>query len=352
MENTAQKITDIIKSKTLEAAFYARSGLYFLEGLPLIFADQWIQSGKIKRPTKELPDKQLFEEVSLLVKNDIKNITDGVYDLSVLRLEKPLTHVRNLVSVYFDSISVSKNKKNKKTKVFSDTALEKMKDLPDYYKRNFHYQTDGYLSEKSAAIYDHQVEILFRGTADIMRRLILGPIIKKFGSDKRLQIFEVGCGTGVSTYPLIQTFKKSRIKAVDLSKDYVEFCKKEYSSNKRVSFDVAAGEDLSSIKDNSQDIWCSTFVFHELPYEVRLQTLKEAYRVLKPGGGIFLVDSIQHHDRPDFKNIMDLFPQNFHEPFYKNYVSKPLENLFEVAGFTDVKSESGFVSKVCWATKE
>ena len=39
---------------------------------------------------------------------------------------------------------------------------------PDYYLQNFHHQTDGYLSDHSASLYDLQVEILFNGTADPM----------------------------------------------------------------------------------------------------------------------------------------------------------------------------------------
>ena len=45
--------------------------------------------------------------------------------------------------------------------------------FPDYYLRNFHYQTGGYLSERSAKLYDQQVEVLFIGSADAMRRQAL-----------------------------------------------------------------------------------------------------------------------------------------------------------------------------------
>ena len=47
---------------------------------------------------------------------------------------------------------------------------------PDYYLQNFHHQTDGYLSDHSAGIYDIQVEILFNGSADAMRRRIIKPL--------------------------------------------------------------------------------------------------------------------------------------------------------------------------------
>jgi len=44
---------------------------------------------------------------------------------------------------------------------------------PAYYLQNFHYQTDGWLSTRSARLYDFQVETLFLGPADTMRRQVL-----------------------------------------------------------------------------------------------------------------------------------------------------------------------------------
>src|SRR5262249_56044705 len=48
--------------------------------------------------------------------------------------------------------------------------------LPDYYRQNFHFQSDGWLSDHSAALYDTQVEVLFTGAADVMRRRVMKPI--------------------------------------------------------------------------------------------------------------------------------------------------------------------------------
>jgi ubiquinone/menaquinone biosynthesis C-methylase UbiE len=147
------------------------------------------------------------------------------------------------------------------------------------------------------------------------------------------------------------TFKKSRIKAIDLSEDYISFCNRSHEKLKSVSFVVGAGEDLSGVKSGSQDAWYSTYMFHELPKDIRIQMIQEAFRVLKPGGGIFIADSIQVHDRPDLKPIIDLFPQNFHEPYYKNYSITPLEGLLTDGGFENSQSYSGFVTKVAWAQK-
>ena len=72
---------------------------------------------------------------------------------------------------------------------------------PDYYLQNFHHQTDGYLSDHSAELYDLQVDILFNGAADAMRRRILPFLLnglKHFSnrSQANLRVLDVATGTG------------------------------------------------------------------------------------------------------------------------------------------------------------
>ena len=50
------------------------------------------------------------------------------------------------------------------------------------------------------------------------------------------------------------------------------------------------------LPDESQDAVTSIFMFHELPPKVRRIVLSEFARVLKPGGRLVLVDSLQHGD--------------------------------------------------------
>ena len=56
--------------------------------------------------------------------------------------------------------------------------------LPGYFLQNFHYQTGGYLTEDSADLYDMQVEVLFTGAANAMRRQALVPLYD-FGARPR-----------------------------------------------------------------------------------------------------------------------------------------------------------------------
>src|SRR2546422_2995582 len=72
---------------------------------------------------------------------------------------------------------------------------------PRYYARNFHYQTDGYLGHTSAALYDLQVELLFGGTADAIRRRLVPPVVRTARArgappPHPLPLLDLGYGTG------------------------------------------------------------------------------------------------------------------------------------------------------------
>jgi SAM-dependent methyltransferase len=53
----------------------------------------------------------------------------------------------------------------------------------------------------------------------------------------------------------------------------------------------------------------------ELPPEVRRTVIREAARVLKPGGRLIL-DSLQRGDEPAYDAMLERFPQFYHEPYY------------------------------------
>ena len=80
-----------------------------------------------------------------------------------------------------------------------DLEAETADGLPDYYRQNFHFQSDGWLSDHSAALYDTQVEVLFTGAADAMRRRALAPIARWLQGRNQREVrgLDVGCGTGV-----------------------------------------------------------------------------------------------------------------------------------------------------------
>jgi ubiquinone/menaquinone biosynthesis C-methylase UbiE len=79
---------------------------------------------------------------------------------------------------------------------------------------------------------------------------------------------------------------------------------------------------------------------------VRLAVLKEMARVLKPGGLVVIVDSIQRGDQPTWDGLIDLFPHYFHEPYYAEYANGSLDAWAAGAGLSPVTTERAFLSKI------
>jgi ubiquinone/menaquinone biosynthesis C-methylase UbiE len=88
------------------------------------------------------------------------------------------------------------------------------------------------------------------------------------------------------------------------------------------------------------------FTFHELPPAVRRLAMGEFARVLKPGGRLVLVDSLQRGDAPDYDGLLELFPQSFHEPYYASYIAEDFPALAQDCNLAHQRDVRAFVSKV------
>ena len=203
------------------------------------------------------------------------------------------------------------------------------------------------MTEDSAQRYDIQVEVLFSGTANPMRRQALPPLQQVFaGRDQRqLRLLDVGCGTGRFLDCAKQAWPQLPCLGIDLSEAYVREAKHHLKRWSRLNLAVANGEAIP-LPDASQDAVTSIFVFHELPPEVRRAVVREFARVLKPGGRLVLVDSLQRGDRPEYDGLLELFPQNYHEPYYAGYIAEDFGALARACGLTHTRDVLAYVSKV------
>jgi len=327
----------------------ARSMTFLSQNLLLLAFNE---RARAQRPEFKPQVKQIIKDLAQLLKKDAENIAKGIYPVDVLIPESPKDFFLRTPQILFDSLSVSKRRLEHKSQDFDEEASQYLRDVPDYFHRNFHFQTGGYLTEKSAELYEHQVEILFSGAADAMRRLIL-PMMKEhfpYTEGEGLHFLEVAAGTGRLTKFVKLTFPKAKITVMDLSHPYLKKAQENLGSFKKIDF--VQGDSASlPFRDEQFDAVYSCFLFHELPMEERKKTISEGLRVLKPGGFYGLVDSVQMEDKKDFEWALNQFPVDFHEPFYQNYLQNPMEGLLKNAGFQDVKTEIGFFSKAIGAKK-
>ena len=59
-----------------------------------------------------------------------------------------------------------------------------------------------------------------------------------------------------------------------------------------------------------------------------------------------ILDSLQRGDHPDYDGLLELFPQNYHEPYYSSYITEDFGALAEDCDLTPVRNVKAFVSKV------
>lgn len=330
----------------------ARSAHFTMQKLSLPMLELLATGQKSKRPSVEARHlKKSYEELYKLLKKDSENIAAGIYPAEVLKPESLTRHAFRYPKIIADGYYISRRRKERASHEFSEEAREYLADTPDYYQRNFHYQSDGYLTEKSAELYDHQVEILFSGAADAMRRLII-PLVKDAYpvQGEGLHFLEVGAGTGRLTKFMKLAFPKARITVLDLSEPYLKKAQDNLKKFHRIDFVQGRGEELP-FKEAQFDLVYSCFLFHELPADVREAMVTEGMRVLKPGGYFGFVDSVQKDEAKGLEWALEQFPVDFHEPFYKNYSQHPLEDLLEAQGFTGIRKDRGFFSKAVLAQK-
>ena len=231
-------------------------------------------------------DQRLNADMATLLKQDLDNVLAGMYpvpddhDGSLLTLlNRSRLFFRDLPEV------TARRERNATREVLNEKAGDR---LPDYYLQNFHFQTGGWLTEESAERYDTQVEVLFKGTANAMRRQALPSLAEAFaGFDQRkLRLIDVGCGTGRFLDFVKQVWPRLPVLGLDLSHAYIRHARGHLKRWSNVDLIVANAEAIPA-KDNSCDAVTSIFMLHELPKEVRRTVIEEAARVLKPGGRQF-----------------------------------------------------------------
>lgn len=334
-------------SRLVKNLSIARSGVYFLESLPMALFNRWFSNAELPPPTNQQV-KSLWQNVIRLHEREAQNIEQGLYPLKALEIENPLRHARSYLEVIGDGIKVAWRMRNNKSKDFSGKSAEMAEGMPDYYARNFHFQTDGYFSESSARRYDHQVEILFSGTAGAMRRLIL-PILKRDALNEGRWL-EIGCGSGSATRPVLATFPKVRVTALDLSRSYLKVAQENLREFDNVDFVQGDGTALD-FKDETFDAVFSVYQLHEMPRAEREKLVREAYRVLRPGGLLLFADSLQRDDDKSLNWALERFPKVYHEPFYKDYSLDKMENLLKRTTGEEPYSDQGFLTKLVWLQK-
>ncbi|MGL5082903.1 MAG: class I SAM-dependent methyltransferase [Microcoleaceae cyanobacterium] len=290
-----------------------------------------------------------------ILETDWQDAEQGVYPVSVLFENAWGDFLQHYPALWLDMGMIQERANRKQYQTF-DSEID-TEGYPDYYLQNFHHQTDGYLSDQSADLYDLQVDILFNGGADAMRRRILAPLKQGLAefqsvSAKQIRVLDVATGTGRTLRYIRAALPQASLYGVDLSPAYLRKANQLLLEIPGELPQLVQGnaEELPYL-DNYFHAVTSVFLFHELPPQVRQHVIEECFRVTQPGGVFIICDSIQAIDFPEMKLMLENFPVTFHEPYYRHYITDDLVNRLEKIGFRNIRTENHFVSKYWIAQK-
>ena len=294
------------------------------------------------------PDhSQMLEEIRKLMRQDLANIEAGYYRMPHDMIEPPRKVLRDAIRFFRDLPEVQRRRLGEiNAEVFEEKRREGSS-LPRYYLQNFHYQTDGYLSDHSAELYDYQVEVLFGGGADAMRRQALVPLHHHFRTRRTTEarLLDVASGTGRFLTFVKDNYPRLDVTALDLSPNYLGQARRLLAPWSRAHVVQAPAERIPAANGSFDAVTC-IYLFHELPRKVRAAAAAEMARVMKDDGILVFVETVQKGDRPEFDGLLELFPLGFHEPYYADYVRQDLTELFAGAGLEIVETTLAFMSKV------
>jgi ubiquinone/menaquinone biosynthesis C-methylase UbiE len=320
------------------------------------FFGQKLLAARMSRPVslpetlrgRPMPGRErILADLRALIEQDWRNIEAGYYAPPADGLGNPLEEIRRAVDFFADLSAVEERRHGQR----QDRLLTKAPAgrYPRYYLQKFHFQSDGYLSDASAERYDHQVEVLFGGGAAAMRRQALVPLKGALAGHPVVvrdaaRLLDVACGTGRFLREVKATYPRLHVTGLDLSPHYLAVARRQLQPWSRARLVEGAAEAMP-FADAEFDVVTCIYLFHELPPRIRRVVVGEIRRVLKPGGTLILVDSLQTGDEPDYNSMLEFFPLAFHEPYYASYLREDFDRLCS-PGFTPGEHFPAYFSKV------
>jgi ubiquinone/menaquinone biosynthesis C-methylase UbiE len=150
----------------------------------------------------------------------------------------------------------------------------------------------------SAALYDMLAWFLTYGRERAFREKMLGFANLKPGE----AVLDIGCGTGtVALLAKTKVGPEGRVDGLDASPEMVaRATAKARRTGLNVNFSNATAQQLP-YNDEEFDLVLSTLMLHHLPKAGRTEFGGEAFRALKPGGRLLVIDFAKPHRRSFFR---------------------------------------------------
>lgn len=176
-------------------------------------------------------------------------------------------------------------------------------------------------------------------------------LVRVCGVTRDEVVLEIGCGVGRVGSKLAKMCREWV--GCDVSRAMLEHTRKAMGTQTNFRLVHLNGRDLPGVADGSIDVVYCSAVFMHLDEWDRYRYVCEAFRVLRPGGRIY-VDSMNllgEQGWAQFVELAELDPLQRPTRIGKTSTPQELEHYVTRAGFTAVQVESGPLFVTCWGRK-
>lgn len=154
------------------------------------------------------------------------------------------------------------------------------------------------------------------------------------------KIFEMGAGSGRSTESLQRKYPQAEIHANDLSLRMIEEAQRRGNEKGWAWTLKRSNATETGYDDNEFDLVTSFAIIHEVPIKTIKDMIAEAFRILKPGGDMLIVDVLRYNALSKAQEWQaDLLALRGGEPFWRASAELDLGDIATETGFADVVSE-------------
>lgn len=171
--------------------------------------------------------------------------------------------------------------------------------VPDYLEKTYWW---AYTHPNAVRVFERQwlVNLILWGNFSRLRDLALNDMGEVISG----QVLQVACVYGNLTEHIVRRLGPlAHLSVIDVAPVQIKNLHQKLGDKRQVSILQQDASNLGFV-DASQDSTLVFFLLHEMPVDVRRQTITEALRVTKPGGKVIFVDYHKPLASNPFRYIM------------------------------------------------
>lgn len=214
---------------------------------------------------------------------------------------------------------------------------------PAYYTYDYHRQTGGiWRSDAGAAVYLLGARIVHVGRNSDFQ--LHDQFVDEIEVDRPpAHILDLGCGFGKTTFSLKRRWPEAVVEGQDLAAPCLKLGRKMATARGHAIDWRQADMERVPNADGSVDLAVVTMVLHELPESAIRNTLAEAFRVLRPGGKLVMLENRLIGD-PFRDTLLKWYSELIEEPYWEPFRHLDIVGACLAAGFDPARQDKWYLA--------